>query len=138
MSLVHAPASNTSQSPSRGSATAISSRSKRRATERARTISASGLSVIIRTSRLKSNSRASSSRRPTASWVRACATADRLLATRLTDRNANSATQLCGSAMAKWPTGGRKKKFSASIAAIDVTTATRSRDVAATTRTTSR
>ncbi len=47
----------------------------------------------------RSKSRASSSRRPTASCVRARATADRLLATRLTARNANSATQFCGSAM---------------------------------------
>ena len=38
--------------------------------------------------------------------------------------------------MVKVPTGGRKKKLKASIAAIEVATATHNRDVAATTRTT--
>ena len=90
------------------------------------------------TSRLRSNSRASSSRRPTASCVRARATADRLLATRLTARKANSATQFWGSAIVNVPTGGRKKKLRQSIAATEVATATHSRDVAATTSTTSR
>ena len=50
---------------------------------------ASRLSVMTSTSRLRSNRRASSSRRPTASRVPRAATADRLLATRLTARNAN-------------------------------------------------
>ena len=40
--------------------------------------------------------------------------------------------------MTNAPTGGRKKKLKASIAAIDVVTATHSRDVAATSRTTIR
>ena len=48
-------------------AMATNSRSNRRAIDRASTASASRLSVIISTSRLRSNSRASSSRRPTAS-----------------------------------------------------------------------
>ena len=100
-----------SQSRPRGTATAANDRSNRRATARAITVRASRLSVIISTSRLRSNRRASSSRRPSASAVRARATADRLLATRLTARNAKSATQLCGSAIVKVPTGGRKKKF---------------------------
>src|SRR5262249_59502152 len=73
-----------------------------------------------------------------ATAVRSRATADRLLATRLTTKNANSAIQLCGSAMTNAPTGGRKKKLKASIATIDVVTATHSRDVAATSRTTIR
>ena len=123
---------------SRGTATAANARSNRRATVRARTESASGLSVIISTSRLRSNRRASSSRRPTASSVRARATADRLLATRLTARKAKSATQFCGSAIVKVPTGGRKKKFRHSMATTDVTTAIARRDVAATTSTTIR
>ena len=123
---------------SRGTATATNSRSNRRAMARASTASASRLSVIIRTSRLRSNRRASSFRRPSASSSGPRATADRLLATRLTTRKAPSATQLWGSAMVNVPTGGRKKKLSASIAATEVATATRSRDVAATSRTTSR
>src|SRR5215204_6176946 len=52
-------------------------------------------------------------------------------------RNANSATQLCGSAIAKVPTGGRKKKFSASVAASATVVASHNRpnaDVARTTR----
>ena len=68
--------------------------------------------------------------------MRARATADRLLATRLTARNAKSATQLCGSAIVKVPTGGRKKKFRHNIATSDVMTAIARRDVAATTSTT--
>ena len=40
--------------------------------------------------------------------------------------------------MAKGPAGGRKKKLKQSIATTDVTTATHSRDVAATTSTISR
>jgi len=119
-------------------AIATHSRSKRRLIERASVESASSLSVIINTSRLKSNSRASSSRRPSASSWRARATAERLLATRLTARNANSTTQFCGSAMVKVPTGGKKKKLRHSIAATDVPTATRSREVVATSRTTIR
>ena len=114
------------------------SRSKRRATERARVDRASRLSVMTSTSRLRSNRRASSSRRPSASDVRARATADRLLATRLTARNATSATQFCGSAMVSVPTGGRKKKLNATMATREVVTATHRRDVAATTSTTSK
>ena len=49
---------------------------------------------------------------------------DRWLATTATTRNANSATQLCGSAIVNVPTGGMKKKFRVSIAAHDVATAT--------------
>ena len=74
--------------------------------------------------------------RPPRSCARA--TADRLLATRLTARNANSATQFWGSAIVKVPTGGRKKKLRHSSAASDVPTASRRRDVAATRRTTIR
>ena len=99
---------------------------------------ASRPSVVISTSRLRSNRRASSSRRARASSVRARATAERLLATRLTARNANSATQFCGSAIVNVPTGGRKKKLKASTATIDIATATRKVETAATTRTTSR
>src|SRR4051812_14199199 len=50
-------------------------------------------SVTSKISRLTSRSLASSSRRVTASFVRSRATADKLLATRLTARNANKATQ---------------------------------------------
>ena len=96
---------------------------------------ASRPSVITSTSRLRSNSRASSSRRTIASFVRSRATDDRLLATRLTPRNAKSATQFCGSAIVSVPTGGRKKKLKQIIAAIDVTAATHRRAVAAATRT---
>ena len=96
---------------------------------------ASSLSVMSRMSRLRSNSRASSSRRASASRVRARATADRLLATRLTTSSANSAVQFCGSAIVRVPTGGRKKKLKASTAANDVVTATQSGAVAATRRT---
>ena len=104
--------------------------------DRARTESASRLSVIMSTSRLRSNSRASSSRRPIASCVRALATAERLLATRLTARKANNATQFCGSAIVNVSTGGRKKKLRQSIETMEVTTATQRREVAATTSTT--
>ena len=71
-------------------------------------------------------------------FVRARATADRLLATRLTARKANSATQFCGSAIVNVPTGGRKEEVEAEHRATEVATATHSRDVAATTRTTIR
>src|SRR5436305_1999232 len=90
------------------------------------------------TSQLKSNKRANSSRRASASSARARATDERLLATRLTARNVTSATQFCGSAIASVPIGGRKKKLKQRSAAMDVVTATQSRDVAATTSTTSR
>ncbi len=133
-----APASNISQSSAWGRAIATKSRSNRRASDRASTEMASRLSVITRMSRLKSNRRASSSRRPTASWVRARATAERLLATRLTARNATRATQLCGSAIVKVPIGGRKKKLKLRTATIEVTMATHRLAVAATTRTTIR
>ena len=134
--IVRAPASNTSQSPARGRAMRDEVQVEPPGDRpRAASAIASRLSVITSTSRLRSNSRASSSRRPIASCVRARATADRLLATRLTARNANSATQFCGSAIVSVPTGGRKKKLKQSIATTDVTTATQSRDVAATTRT---
>ena len=75
---------------------------------------------------------------PSASAVLVRATADRLLATRLTARNANSATQFCGSAIVRVPIGGRKKKLKQSIAATEVTSAARKRAVAATTSTTMR
>ena len=68
--IVAAPASNTSQSPARGSAIATNSRSNRRAIERASIAIASRLSVMTSTSRLRSNRRASSSRRDSASRVR--------------------------------------------------------------------
>ena len=45
---------------------------------------------------------------------------DRLLATRLTARNVNSATQFCGSAIVNVRTGGRKKKLKLTIAATEV------------------
>ena len=54
-----------------------------------------------------------------------------------TTRKAKSAIQFCGSAIVKVPTGGRKKKLKASIAAIDVTMAIRSRAVVAAPSTTS-
>src|ERR1700704_1851703 len=99
---------------------------------------ASSLSVSRRISRLRSNNRATSSRLATASSVRVRATEDRLLATRLTVRNAKSATQFRGSAMVSVPTGGKKKKLMQNIATTDVVTATHSPLVAATTSTTSR
>ena len=136
--IVAAPASCTSQSPARGSAIATHSRSNRRAIERASIAIASRLSVMTCTSRLRSKRRASSSRRDNASRVPSRAAADSLLATRLTARNANRATQLCGSAMVSAPVGGRKKKLKQNIATTDVTTATHSRDVVAIRRTMSR
>ena len=68
----------------------------------------------------RSNSFPTSSRRVIASRVRSRATAERLLATRLTARNANSATQFCGSTIVNVPIGGRKKKLSAKTETIDV------------------
>jgi hypothetical protein len=64
-----------------------------------------------------------------ARWARArsWAEADSLLATTATARNTASTTQFCGSAMAKVPTGCRKKKLKVSIDASDAMTATRSR-----------
>ena len=115
---------------------ATDARSNRRATDRARVASASRLSVVTSTSRLRSKSRASSSRRLIASRARSRATVDRLLATRLTARNANSATQFCGSATTNVPTGGRKTKLKVSIAAMEIVTATHSGELAATSRTT--
>ena len=88
---------------------------------------APAVSVVSSTSRVRSNSRVTSLRRAIASRARSCAAADRLLAMTATTRNANSAIQFCGSAMVKVPTGGRKKKFSASIATTETTIATRSR-----------
>src|SRR5206468_12029229 len=99
---------------------------------------ASRLSVVSSTSRLKSNRRAISSRRATASAVRARATDDKLLATRLTARNTSSATQFCGSAIVKRPTGGRKKKLKHNTDRADVSSATASRDAAAAIKTTKR
>ena len=99
---------------------------------------AAWLSVMSRMSRLRSNRRPSASRRASASCVRARATADRLLATRLTARKANSAIQFCGSAIEKVPMGGRKKKLKTSAAASDVVAATQRRAVAATSNTTIR
>src|SRR5262245_13391095 len=98
---------------------------------------ASRLSVINRTSRLTSKRRATSSRLVVASSARARATADRLLATRLTARNTKSAIQFCGSAIVKVPTGGRKKKLKESTATTDVAIAAQRCEVAATTSTTS-
>ena len=49
----------------------------------------------------------------------------------LTARKATSATQFSGSAIVNMPTGGRKEKFRQSIAATEVTLATRNCDVAA-------
>src|SRR5438132_1264012 len=112
--------------------------SNRRAMYFASTAVASVPPVTSRTSRLKSNSRPSSSRLAVASVARARAVADRLLATRLTARNTNNAIQFWGSAIVKVPTGGRKKKLKQSIAAIDAITAMRNRVVAAVTRTTNR
>ena len=60
------------------------------------------------------------------------------MATRLTVKNAPSATRFCGSSIVQAPTGGRTKKLKHNIATIDVTTAIQSREVAATTRTTSK
>ena len=51
---------------------------------------------------------------------------------------ATSAIQFWGSAIVKVPIGGRKKKLRQSIAATEVITATRSREVAATSSTTNR
>jgi hypothetical protein len=99
---------------------------------------ASRLSVMSNTSRLRSNSRASSSRRASASSARSRAIDDRRLATRLTARNAKRATQFWGSAIVSAPMGGRKNTFRHTIAVIDVVTAIHKREVAATTRTTSR
>ena len=51
-------------------------------------------------------------------------------------RKTASATQFCGSAIVNVPTGGRKKKFNGSIAAIDTTIATHGRAMVAEARTT--
>src|SRR3954466_9142418 len=117
---------------------ATNARSKRLAMDRAIIEMASELSVTNSTSRLKSNSRASSSRLDSASRSRARTRAERLLATTLTARNANNATQFCGSAIVNVPTGGRKKKLKHNIAKSDVVIATHRCDVAATSRTTMR
>ena len=93
----------------RGRQIATKSRSKRRETNVASWLIACLLSVVSRTSRLRSNSRASSSRRATASRARSRAVVDRLLATMPTARKANNATQFCGSAIVKVPIGGMKK-----------------------------
>src|SRR5262245_34392443 len=98
---------------------------------RVRRCTASRLSVVSSTSRLKSNNRAISSRRATASSVRARATDDRLLATRLTARNTSSATQFWGSAIVKRPTGGRKKKLKQRTDSADVKIAVVRLDTAA-------
>src|SRR5437867_2122215 len=90
------------------------------------------------TLRLKSNSRVTLSRRCSASWARARTADDRLLATRLTARKMNRATQFCGSSIVQAPTGGKKKKLKQSIAAIDALTAIHNLAVAAVTSTTSR
>ena len=82
----------------------------------------SAVSVVSSTSRVRSNRRVTSLRRAIASRARSCAAADRLLAMTATIRKANSAIQFCGSAIVKAPTGGRKKKFSVSIATTDTTT----------------
>src|SRR4030095_16823495 len=86
------------------------------------------ISVVSKTSRLRSKSRVTSFRRAMASRARACADADRLLAIIATLRKTNNATQFCGSAMVKVPSGGMKKKLMTSIAMLDVTIATHRRD----------
>jgi hypothetical protein len=48
------------------------------------------------------------------------------LATSAVTRNANSATQFCGSAMVNCPTGGKKKKLKHSMATTEATTASMS------------
>ncbi len=53
-------------------------------------------------------------------------------------RKLNSATQFCGSAIVKVPTGGRKKKLSASAAATDATAASKNPQLLARMSTTSR
>src|SRR5262249_45288759 len=63
---------------------------------------------------------------------------DRLLPTRLTARNAASATHFSGSATVNVPTGGMKKKLKQTRAATDVSAAAQNRLVAATTSTTRR
>ena len=97
---------------------------------------APAVSVVNSTSRVKSNRRVTSLRRPIASRARSCAAADRLLAMTATTRNANSAIQFCGSAIVNVPTGGRKKKFNVSIATTDTTIAIRRRAMVAVPRTT--
>jgi hypothetical protein len=67
------------------------------------------VSLVSSTSRVRSNSRVSSWRLAIASRARSCAAAERLLPSTATTRNAASATQFCGSAIVKAPTGGRKK-----------------------------
>ena len=117
---------------------ATNSRSKRRAIDRASTASAPRLSVIISTSRLRSNRRASSIA-PSERLRRAGAGDRGQVAGDETHREEGEQRHpVVGSAIVNVPTGGRKKKLKPSIAATEVATATRSRDVAATRRTTSR
>ena len=117
---------------------AIFGSSKRRATWRASASIAPAVSVVNSTSRVRSNNRVTSLRLAMASEARACAAADRLLAITATTRNAKSAIQFCGSAIVNVPSGGRKKKLSVSIAAIETTIAAQRRPTVAVARTTSR
>ena len=126
------------QPSSTGRQIAMRDNSNRRATCRASASMAPVVSVVSRTSRVRSKSRVTSFRRAIASRARSCAAADRLLAITATTRKANKAIQFWGSAMVKVPTGGRKKKLRVNIAATDATIATRSRPIVAVPRTMSR
>src|SRR5579864_1990298 len=54
-----------------------------------------------------------------ASWARLLACMEKRLAVMEVARNANSATQFCGSAMVKVPIGGKKKKLKHSTATME-------------------
>ena len=74
---------------------------------------------ISRIARLNVYSLSRSCCRATASRARRLASADRRLATSAVVRKLNRATQFCGSAIVNLPTGGKKKKLKASVAAIE-------------------
>ena len=76
--------------------------------------------------RLSSYSLSISCCRRVASRALCLTLAESWLATTAVTRNANSATQFCGSAIVKVPTGGRKKKLKHSIPATEETIASSS------------
>jgi hypothetical protein len=73
-----------------------------------------------------------------ASNARALALADSRLAINDVARKLNRATQFCGSAMVKVPTGGKKKKLKTSVARIEDSAASTNPQVLAMIKTTSR
>ena len=93
---------------------------------------------ISRMARLKLYKRSTSCCRSTASRARALAFADSRLAIREVARKLNRATQFCGSAIVKVPTGGKKKKLKTRVARIDDTAASKNPQVLAMLKTSSK